>query len=240
MGTVFTIDIRDRGEWAEAIDSVVRWLHFVDATFSTYRADSDMSRIRRGELRVADADPEVGVVLELCALAQRETGGYFTAQPHGLLDPTGLVKGWAIERASMLLREFGSSNHAVNGGGDMQLAGEAGPAEPWRVGVSDPHDPSRVLGVVTGRDLAVATSGVAERGSHIVNPFTGRPATGLASVTVVGSGITDADVYATSAIAMGPDAVRWLESLAGLEALLVTTDGDVAATGGWPSSRRAA
>jgi thiamine biosynthesis lipoprotein len=99
MGTVFSIDIRDPGEWAGAIAEAVYWLHRVDAVFSTYRSDSDISRIRRGELRVADADPEVGRVLELCARAQLATGGAFTAMPGGRLDPTGLVKGWAIERA---------------------------------------------------------------------------------------------------------------------------------------------
>jgi FAD:protein FMN transferase len=117
MGTVFTIDIRDAGHWAAAIRDVVAWLHHVDAVFSTFQQDSDISRIRRGELRVQDADSTVGPVLDLCARVQAETGGAFTAMPEGQLDPTGLVKGWAIEQASHLLHEHGAINHAVNGGG---------------------------------------------------------------------------------------------------------------------------
>jgi thiamine biosynthesis lipoprotein len=143
------------------------------------------------------------------------------------------VKGWSIERASALLRERGSANHAVNGGGDMRLAGEAAPGRPWLVGISDPHDRSRLLTVVAGRDIAVATSGVTERGRHVVDPYTGRPATGLTGVTVVGPSLTDADAYATAALAMGPAALDWVESLDGHEALLVAEDGSSRCTSGW-------
>ena len=233
MGTVFTIDIRDRGAWSGAIEAVVGWLHFVDATFSTYRDDSDVSRIRHGDVDLAQTHPCISEVLAVCAKAEQVTNGYFTTHSRGQLDPTGLVKGWSIQRASTLLRELGSDNHAINGGGDMQLAGEATPGRPWRVGISDPHDRLRVLSVVTGRDRAVATSGIAERGRHIVNPFTGREATALASVTVVGPALTEADAYATAAFAMGHAALDWAESLDGYEALLIANDGTRSCTSGW-------
>jgi thiamine biosynthesis lipoprotein len=233
MGTAFTIDIRDRGDWTAAIADVVAWLHLVDRIFSTYRADSEISRIGRGELRVADADPLVAEVLDRCAVAQRETGGYFSSMPAGRLDPTGLVKGWSIERASDLLTAAGATNHAVNGGGDMQLAGEPSPGQPWTVGISNPADRTRVLSTVSGRDLAVATSGLGERGAHIVNPFTGRAAESVASATVVGPRLTEVDTYATAAVVMGPSAVGWVESLDGYEALVVDTAGAVRTTSGW-------
>lgn len=221
MGTVFTIDIRDRGDWEVAICDAVGWLHSVDRVFSTYRPDSDICRIDRRELAVSDADPRVQEVLDLCVEVHRETDGYFTALVHGRLDPTGLVKGWAIEGASDILRAHGSHNHAVNGGGDMQLAGERSPGQPWRVGVTDRFDRSRLLQTLTGRNFAVATSGVAERGAHIVNPFTGRPATDLASVTVTGASLTRVDAYATAAFAMGTAASTWLESMPGYNGLVV-------------------
>jgi thiamine biosynthesis lipoprotein len=235
MGTVFTIDVRDAGDWTDAVDAVVRWLHFVDATFSTYRTDSDINKIRRGELGVDEADRHVAEVLGLCVEAQRATGGYFTAQPDGRLDPTGLVKGWAIERASLLLRRLGSDNHAINGGGDMQLAGESSPGQPWTVGIADPADRTRVLTTVRGRDLAVATSGVSERGAHIVDPFTRQPALGLASATVIGPSLTEGDAYATAACAMGAAALSWIESLGDYDALLVTPDARQLTTAHWPS-----
>lgn len=233
MGTVFTIDVRDEGHWDEAIREVVGWLHHVDAVFSTYRPNSDLSRIRRRELAVADADPLFVPVLDLCARAQTDTGSAFSAMPAGTLDPTGLVKGWAVERASQVLRAHGCINHCVNGGGDMQLAGEAEPGRPWGVGIVDPHDRTDVLTVVTGRDFAVATSGTAERGAHILDPRTGRPAVGVASATIVGPELTFADAYATAAVILGRDAIRWIDGLPGYEALLVTDDGERCSSARW-------
>ncbi|SEF37815.1 thiamine biosynthesis lipoprotein [Amycolatopsis pretoriensis] len=213
MGTVFSIDVRDPGDWAGPIAEVVAWLHRVDALFSTYRPESEISRLGRGELTVAGADPLVAEVFRLCEEFEDETGGYFTAHWRGTPDPTGLVKGWAIERASALLRERGSANHAVNGGGDVRLAGESAPGKPWRIGISDPANPRRILTVVTGRDFAVATSGTSERGAHIIDPVTAAPATGLAAVTVTGPSLTRADAYATAAFAMGDQVFTWAAGL---------------------------
>ncbi len=156
-----------------------------------------------------------------------------TPGPDGALDPSGMVKGWAIERASDLLAAHGARNHAVNGGGDVQLAGESAPGQPWRVGISDPGRAGTVLTVVAGRDLAVATSGAAERGAHIFNPHTGSPAGGPASVTIVGRHLTFADAYATAAFAMGTDCLAWIEALPGYEGLVVHGDGTREATSGW-------
>ena len=237
MGTVFSLDVRDPGTWADAFGEVTAWLHRVDAVFSTHRDGSDLSRLRRGKLTLREADPMVGDVLDLCAQVQAETGGWFTARWRGGLDPTGLVKGWAVERASALLRARGSGNHAVNGGGDVQLAGEAAPGRPWRVGVADPHIAGAAIATVAGGDRAVATSGTAERGAHIVDPFTGRPATcgttGLASVTVTGPSLTRADAYATAAYAMGPAGLSWVRSLPGYDALTVSADGRLQRTPGY-------
>ncbi|MCU1593714.1 MAG: thiamine biosynthesis protein [Frankiales bacterium] len=224
MGTVFSIAVRDPGQWDAAIADVVAWLHRVDGLFSTYKPDSEISRLRDGRLTIEAADPLVRSILDRCRDYEEQTDQYFTAYLPGGLDPSGLVKGWAIEQASQLLRQHGSSNHAVNGGGDMQLAGESAPGQPWRVGISDPHDRSKLLTVVTGRDLAVATSGTSERGDHIVNPRTGSIRHGLASVTVIGPSVEQADVFATAAMAMGSPALTWLDSLPGHHALVVYDD----------------
>ena len=235
MGTVFSIDIRDTGDWDPAIAEIVAWLHHVDAVFSTYKPSSDISRIQRRELRLADADPDVTRVLDLCADAQDATGGAFTAIHNGELDPTGLVKGWAVEQASHILRRHGARNHAINGGGDMQLSGTAAPDQPWAVGIADPQDRSRVLSVIQGRDLAVATSGIAERGAHIVDPFTGTPVTAVASATVIGPSLTLADAFATAAVVRGPRAAQWIDEQAGYAALIVTATGSQHRTTGWPT-----
>lgn len=235
MGTVFTIDVRDPGDWDDGMREVCAWLHHVDAVFSTYRPESELMRVRRDELHVADADPALGEVLALCGQVGRATGGFFSVRWQGGLDPTGLVKGWAIERASRLLSARGSRDHAVNGGGDVQAVGGSAPDQPWRIGITDPHDRGRVLAVVSSRDIAVATSGVGERGEHIVDPHTGAAATALASVTVTGASLTCVDAYATAAFAMGLDALEWIEAQPSYEGLVVHEDGAVRTTTGFLS-----
>jgi thiamine biosynthesis lipoprotein len=237
MGTVVSFDVpdwagRDAGN-GTVLDRVVRWLHWVDATFSPYREDSDVSRFGRGSLALTDCAAELAEVLAACAEVSALSGGYFTTGPGGRFDPSGYVKGWAIERAAAMLTAAGSAEHSVNGGGDIQCVGDRGPGQPWRVGIADPLRPGSLALVVTGQDFAVATSGVAERGAHIVNPHTGQPAADLASLTVVGARLAATDAYATAAFAMGPAAREWVESLDGYEAFAVTPSGQVWQTSGF-------
>jgi FAD:protein FMN transferase len=231
MGTVFSLDIPAAA--AGTLPAVLRWLHWVDATFSPYRDDSDVSRFGRGDLALTQCTPELAEVIGECAAIRDLSGGYFTDTPGGRFDPSGLVKGWAIEHAAAMLSAAGFTGHTINGAGDLQCTGEPEPGRPWRVGIAHPLNPGTLAAVVAGRDLAIATSGTAERGPHIINPHTGRPATDLASVTVVGTRITAADAYATAAFAMGHPARRWVESLDGYEAFAVGTDGSQWQTSGF-------
>ncbi|WP_406203890.1 FAD:protein FMN transferase [Streptomyces decoyicus] len=226
MGTVFSFDIRGAPTRAvtRALADAVAWLHRVDEVFSTYRPGSQISRLGRGELTERQCDPEVAEVLELCRAAARSSNGWFSATPGGRLDPSAVVKGWAVERASQLLYDAGARHHSVNGGGDIQTRGEAAPGRPWQIGIAHPLCPGDLTTVVTGRDLAVATSGTAERGPHILDPHTGRPATDLASITLVGRHLTEVDTLATAAFAMGDASREWLRSLDGIEAFAVTAD----------------
>ncbi|MFJ8827734.1 FAD:protein FMN transferase [Streptomyces sp. NPDC102467] len=236
MGTVFSFDIRDHPTPAihRALAAAVRRLHGVDAVFSTYRPDSHIRRLDRGELRLADCPPEVRDVLSLCARATQLTDGWFDTFANGSLDPSGLVKGWATETASRLLHEAGAYNTCINGGGDIQVRGHAGPGRPWRIGIAHPLHPGELITVVTAaRDLAIATSGTAERGAHILDPHRRVPATGLASVTVVGPGLTMTDVHATAAFARGEAAYAWLDALDGYEALVIRPDGGTWRTRGF-------
>jgi thiamine biosynthesis lipoprotein len=237
MGTVFSIDIRDH--LTAAIESALRrgiaLLHHIDAVFSTYRPHSPISRLGRGEIALADCPDEVADVLRMCEAARRASGGWFDHYAAGGLDPSGLVKGWSVEEVSRLLAEAGAANTCVNGGGDIRLRGCREPGTPWRIGISDPLAPGRLLTVVSGGDMAVATSGVAERGCHVRDPHTGAPADGLAAVTLTGPGLAETDAYATAAAAMGPDRVPgWLDGLDGYQAMTVTVDGRVWSSPGFP------
>jgi thiamine biosynthesis lipoprotein len=243
MGTVFSFDVRggDPGAVQAALGEAVAGLHRVDEVFSTYRDDSQISRLARGELTVEECPPEVTEVLQLGAEAERLSEGWFSTRYEGRLDPTGIVKGWSAERAARRLADVpGVTGVSLNGGGDVQLLGVPGPQRPWRVGVSDPLRPGGLAAVISAAgasELAVATSGTAERGDHIVDPRTGRSAvTDLVAVTVVAPSLTWADCWATAAFAMGSrQGLRWLESLPDVEALLITAGDEVRCTGGLAS-----
>lgn len=233
MGTMVTIDVRagDPGRVVPAVEGAVAWLHRVDAHLSTYRPDSAISRLWRGELVVADGPPELAEALTLARACERRTGGAFALawRGGGRPDPTGVVKGWAAEHASRLLAGAGLADHCVNAAGDVRLRGRPGPGRPWAVGIDHPHRRGQLLAVVEGTELAVATSGTAQQGAHIIDPRTGRPATALASATVVGPDLGLADGFATAAVSRGWDALELLEGLDrdGWASLVVGTDGRV-------------
>lgn len=237
MGTVFSIEVAAAHAVADgAVADVIRWLHWVDATFSPFRDDSQVSRLGRGELRLADAAPELREVLDLCAAATAATRGYFSARYAGGVDPTGLVKGWSVQHASGRLLAAGFPNHSVNGGGDVRIRGLTPAGGPWRVGLADPRTPGALLAVVAGSDLGIATSGPTERGAHVVDPFTGRPATGVLAATVTGPDLALADAYATAAVAMGGGAaLDWLADVPGYEGLVLDEAG-IRATRGFPAA----
>ena len=230
MGTTVSIELADDrpdAELRELIADVCSWLHEVDVRFSTYKPDSEVSRLGRGELTIADCSPDLRHVLDVCADLWRDTDGYFDAYAGGSLDPSGYVKGWSVEVASARLLAAGSTSHYINAGGDIRMRGEHPDGGPWRVGVRHPWEADKVSWVLALHDGAVATSGTYERGEHVVNPRTGRPARGLRSVTVVGPDLSVADAYATAALAMGEAGIAWLAKRAadGYGSAVVTDDG---------------
>ncbi|MHB8466672.1 MAG: FAD:protein FMN transferase [Acidimicrobiales bacterium] len=237
MGMAVSVDVRDHDVDPGALTDVFGWLRWVDETFSTYRPDSQVSRLGRGELSSDDCHDDVRTVLELCEDVCARTRGYFDARADNSrqLDPSGMVKGWAVERASAMLVDWGSTNHCINAGGDVRLRGQPEPGRAWQVGIVHPFDRTALTTVVAGTDLGVATSGTAERGLHVFDPHTGRPVAELASVTVVGPELTHADAYATAALAMGCDAPEWLAALPDHEAYLIDATGHVWWTPGFGS-----
>ena len=230
LGTAVGIDVRDRDVDPLALDEAFAHLRDVEARFSTYRDESEVSRLARGELSEAGCSADVRYVLALCENLRETSGGYFDIQRAGRdggLDPSGLVKGWSIEGAGEILDRAGGRNFSINAGGDVIARGEPAPGRPWRVGIRHPELADRLAAVLEVRDLAVATSGAYERGEHIRDPHTGRPPRGLRSVTVVGPSLTYADAYATTAFAMGPDGLAWVARHPGYGVYGITGDGSV-------------
>jgi thiamine biosynthesis lipoprotein len=232
-----SIDVRDHGVSESAIDDAFSWLRVVDATFSTYKDDSEISRLNRGELAPDDASPEVRWVLDECERLRDRTGGYFDARfGEDGVDPSGLVKGWSVDRAGVILAGAGATTFSIYAGGDILTRGYPEPERSWRVGIQHPYVSHGIAAVVRSNDLALATSGQYERGDHVLDPHTGAPPEGVLSVTVTGPVLGTADAYATAAFAMGADGPPWTATLDGYEAMTILADGTVLSTAGFPKA----
>ncbi|MGD0998936.1 MAG: FAD:protein FMN transferase [Thermoleophilia bacterium] len=245
MGTVVSLAIREAAtaagtttEMSDAASRAIAVLHHVDRVFSTWAPDSPVSRLRRGEIELDAAPPEVAWVLELCRRAREASGGWFDPwRLPGGVDPTGLVKGWAAELALAELRRAGAAAAMVNAGGDIAVFGEPEPGRQWRIGIRHPLAGDRLLTVVTlgGHDRAVATSGSYERGLHVLDPNAGAAAQTLLAATVVGPDLAFADALATGLLASGGKALARVAGLRGYSALVVEPDGTVHTTLGFPA-----
>jgi thiamine biosynthesis lipoprotein len=246
-GTAIGIDVRDPIAPA-LLDVIVAWFRRVDDLFSTWRDDSEISRLGRGELTLAQTSPDIRTVLALCDCVKAVSRGAFDvtfgADPRvepraglGPIDPSGLVKGWALDHAAGLLQAEGIRNFTINAGGDVITRGRPGPDGLWRVGIQHPWQRFQVAAVVGGTDLAVATSGRYERGEHIIDPRTGLPASGLSSVTVIADDLAMADGYATAAAVLGANGMEWLAGLTGVEAMAITDSRTVILTEGFERYR---
>jgi thiamine biosynthesis lipoprotein len=228
MGTDVTISVRDEEVAATALDRAFADLHEVDAKFSPFLGDSLVSQVNRGEIALNDA-LELRVVANLCRLYESATAGVFHAWHESRFDPSGLVKGWAIDRACTILDGAGGRSYFVEAGGDVRARGGRAPGEPWRIGIRHPVDRQEVVRVVVAEDIAVATSGTYEKGDHIWNRAA--TATPLLSFTVAGPDIVEADVFATAGFAMGLDGLNLVEAKPGFEAYAI----DAALVAHWTS-----
>jgi len=246
MGMAVSIDIRDHDTPPSAIVDVVEWLHHVDDTFSTHKTESPISAIGRGELSLDDASDEIREVLRLCEDLRRDSDGAFDAfevpAPNGTrFDPSGVVKGWSIDRAAEILEQHGCSNFCINAGGDIAIRGNPNEDQPWSVGIRHPKDAQSLALVINAtRRAGIATSATYERGAHIIDPRSGNYTTDLASVTIVGPDLTLADAYATTVFVMGLGGLDWIRGHPDYDAYVITHDDITYWTDGFARYRPAA
>lgn len=226
MGTAFAVDaVGDIDH--EAVEAVFDWWREVEARFSTFLEDSEITRIGRGELAPEDAHPDVRHVLGVCDDLEQSTNGHFAIGHGPALDPAGFVKGWSVDEAALLLRGAGVDDFMLYAGGDVLCGGSPPDDEVWRVGIRDPFDRDRSIATVGIQRGAVATSGAYERGDHVRGTGLGE----LASVTVIGPSLGTADALATAVFAAGDADVGWLARFEGYGAVLVQADRSVSVTG---------
>ena len=226
MGMPITVEVVDATS-PEMMARVFQWFEAVDARFSTYRADSEISRFNRGEVSEANFSTEMKEVWALARTTETESQGFFNMlRGDGTSDPSGIVKGWAIKKAAELLSAEGCKNFYVDAGGDIQARGHNQAGEEWRIGLRSPFQLCDIIKVVAPRGQGIATSGSYIRGAHIWNPHAPREMLAdVLSFTVIGPDVLEADRFATAGFAMGADGIYFIESLPGFEAYQVNARG---------------
>jgi len=205
----------DQKSLISAVDEVEEFFYQVDRDFSTYKEDSQVSRIRRGELKIEDASEYVQQAWALCEFSRELTLGAFDPwKADGGFDPSGLVKGWAAEVGAQMLVEAGCENVLINASGDIVLRGgqptDSGAIEAWNIGIVSPDDREKFVKIFDVIDGSVATSGDYQKGAHIVDPHTGLIAIGARSASVIGPDGAICDALATALMVDGVDAQKWI------------------------------
>lgn len=234
MGMPITVEVIDKRVNRTDLAEVFNYFEQVDKKFSTYKEESETSKINRGEIGPNDYSDEMKSILDLCEKTKKETGGYFDIYHENKIDPSGLVKGWAIQNAAKILKDKGFKNYFVDAGGDMQIAGLRDEDKPWQVGIRNPFNRYENVKVIRISDEAVATSGTYIRGQHVYNPLDpGKILTEVVSLTVIGRDILDADRYATAAFAMQKDGLLFIERLDGFEGYMINKEGRASWTSGF-------
>jgi thiamine biosynthesis lipoprotein len=223
MGMPVTVEVVDTAASAQLFDEVYAYFEYVDQKFSTYKENSEISQINRGELKLEDSSEDMQTIFALAEQTRQETDGYFDIQHNGMYDPSGIVKGWAIYNAAQILLAKGFENFYVEAGGDAQVNGKNEEDQDWRIGIRNPFNTEEIVKVLSVSNCGVATSGTYIRGQHIYNPHDDHetPITEIRSLTVIGPDIYEADRFATAAFAMGHEGIFFIESLEGFEGYLI-------------------
>ena len=234
MGMPIRLIVLDAQARQMDMDAVFAAFAAVDAQFSPFKEESELSRFNRGEIAEDDLTPPMREVFALSEKTRQETRGYFDiVRPDGTIDPCGMVKGWAIRNAAAMLEKMGFENFCVEAGGDIQCRGVNDQGGDWRVGIRNPFVEGEIVKILTPKGAGVATSGNYFRGDHIYNPHTGQyGGSDIASLTVIGPDVLEADRYATAAFAMGRDGITFIERTKGLEAYEIDISGMARMTSG--------
>jgi thiamine biosynthesis lipoprotein len=201
----------DSRQIKEFLDSAIAFVHEIDRQFSTYKEDSEVSRIRRGELRTSDAHERVQLIWNKCEQARALTLGAFDPfqERLGGFDPSGYVKGWAADQIASMATERGITRLHINAGGDLTLRGGMNAQQPWMIGIQHPKKAGSIAAVIPIRDGAVASSGSYERGAHIYDGTSGAIAIGALAASVFGPDGGLADALATALMVAGRDGATW-------------------------------
>jgi thiamine biosynthesis lipoprotein len=213
------------GDALERMHSGIRrvfdYLREVDEQFSPYKETSEVSRINRCEVDPSEYTEEMNRVVRLAEETKELTHGFFDVWFEGKFDPSGIVKGLALHDAGGILRDLGYDNFCIDGGGDIEVKGRNSDGRKWRIGIRNPFSPDAIIKALVLENRGIATSGLYIRGEHIYDPVAGGKAKAIASMTVVGPNVYEADRIATAAFAMGNAGLELVASLHDFDGYMV-------------------
>lgn len=222
-----TVEVSDQSASNKVIKDIFLYFKHIDDVFNTFRSDSEISLINQGKLSVKDASHEVKLVLALCELIKQQTNGFFEYRKGNIIDPLGIVKGWAVKNASDDLLLKGIKNFYIDAGGDIQIHGKDKNNKSWDVGIRNPFNRNEIIKKLVLTDCGIATSGNYIRGNHVINPHNpGVPITDIISLTVIGPDVLKADSIATAAYAMGIYGIEFIEKLPDFEGYQIDKNGN--------------
>lgn len=226
MGMPITVEVVDSRVKESDIANIFDYFASVDRMFSTYKKESEISRLNSGEITKKDLNADVRQIFQLADDTKKESNGFFNISRNGKIDPSGIVKGWAIYNASILLKEHGFVDFYIDAGGDIQVSGKNEKGELWTVGIKNPFKQDEIVKIVRLENVGIATSGLYIRGNHIYDPHKPDAAiTDIASMTVIGPTVYDADRFATAAFAMGAKGIQFIEKLPGYHGYMIDPNG---------------
>lgn len=223
MAMPVTVNIAENNVDGKHILEVFSYLRKIDNKFSTFKKTSEISKINRGQISKKDYSLLVKKILLLCEKTKKETKGYFDININGKLDPSGIVKGWAINEAAKILKSKGYKNFYVEIAGDVQVFGK-NMKKSWTIGIQNPFDKSKIVKKLQVSNKGVATSGNYANGAHILNPKLKKMADEVAGITVIGPNVYEADRFATAAFAMGEKGIEFISFLKGFEGYMIKKD----------------
>jgi len=196
------------------IEKVFDYFRYVDEKYSPFKETSEVAKFNRGE----KVSHEMTKILELAQDLKNQTNGYFDiVRPDGKIDPSGIVKGWAIKNAANILKDLGYKKFYVDAGGDAEIVGKN-----WKWGIRNPFNKSEIVKVLKLSNCGIATSGTYERGQHIYNPVGKKSEiTDVVSLTVIGPDVYEVDKFSTPAFAMGRAGIEFIERQKDLEGYMI-------------------
>lgn len=234
MGMPITIEIVG-SDASLPMESVFEYFQSIDERFSTYKDMSEISMINRKEVPEAQYSPDMREVFELAARTKAETDGYFDIKRQdGAIDPSGIVKGMAINNAAHQLRDAGCADFFIDAGGDIAMCGKNAAGQDWSVGIKNPFKQDEIIKVIYPKGAGVATSGSYIRGAHIYDPHNPTQTLDeIVSITVIGPDVLEADRFATAAFAMQHNGIQFIERMPDLEGYMIDKDGTATMSSGF-------